>query len=114
MAQTTMIMNAKMKAHDEPTAWEVVCANLRKSSLISILLRCLEDCELARVALREHYALGSFVKFSQQPLDQSRLYPACFFWMDQVTNNSAEPGVCVDAEKHGGILTPLQLIDRRL
>jgi len=29
-----MIKNDKMKAHDEPTACEVACANLQKSSLI--------------------------------------------------------------------------------
>src|SRR5438105_1893128 len=111
MAHTMMITAARMKAHDEPTACEVVCANLRKSSLIQYSPVSKKVYRLTRIAFRKHYALWRLVEFSQQFLDEPSLHAPGFFWMDQVPNDCIQPGVWVDAEEHRGIFAYLQLVD---
>src|SRR5437870_10186620 len=70
--------------------------------------------QLSCVAFRKHYAIRRGVKFSEELLDQSRLYSTSFFRMHEIAHDRIQPRVRVDAKQHARSFAPLQLIDRRL
>src|ERR1041385_76162 len=110
MPHTTIINAARMKAHEVPTICDVFCANLRNNSFIGFGVAFF----LSSVALREHYAIRSGVKFRQQFLNQTRLYPARLFRWHKIPDNCVQPGVRVHAKQHRWIFAHFELIHRRL
>src|SRR5258708_24137265 len=109
-------MTARMKAHDEPTPCEVVCANFRNSSFIcnlglssnGILKRS------PRVAFRKHYFAWRRLEFGEELPDQSGLHSSRLLGMNQITHDRIDPGIGVDPKQHRRTLKHLQLIHGRL
>src|ERR1051325_5883831 len=69
---------------------------------------------LSGVAFWKHNALGRFIKFGQKFLNQTCLHASRLFWMDEVTHDYIEPGICVYAKQHGWLFANFKLIDGRL